>query len=161
MISIGPRHIAPAACLVLFAGCSFGSTSSFVASNASVDQGYTCPVSAKNLQYDLHGTINAHNGTSQTVKITAVTAVMTVAAVNGAWLQKVGDKFDAGNVTYTPTSVAAGSSGTLAVTIPSACTGRAAKSPPAWADYVVTLAMTTSAGSFKLDSQNKHRIATA
>lgn len=161
MISVRPRHIAPAACLLLLAGCSFGSNSSFAVSNASVDKGYACPVGARNLQYDLHGTINAHNGTSQTVNITAVTAVMTLAAVSGGWLQKVGDKFDAGNVTYTPTSVGAGSSATLSITVPSACTGRAAKSPVAWGDYLVTFAMTTSAGSFKLESQNKHRIATA
>ncbi len=161
MISVRPRHIAPAACLLLLAGCSFGSTSSFAVSSASVDQGYTCPVSAKNLQYELHGTINAHNASSQTVKITAITAIMTLTAVNGGWLQKVGDKFDAGDVSYTPTSVGAGSSATLSVTVPSACTGRAAKSSVAWGDYVVTFTMTTSAGSFKLDSQNKHRIATA
>lgn len=161
MITVRPRHIAPAACLLLLAGCSFGSTSSFAVSNAAVDQGYTCPISARNLQYDLHGTINAHNGTSRTVNITAVTAVMTLAAVSGGWLQKVGDKFDAGNVIYTPTSVGAGSSATFSITVPSACTGRAAKSPVAWGDYAVTFALTTSAGSFKLESQNKHRIATA
>jgi hypothetical protein len=161
VIGVRPRLIAPAACLVLLAGCSLGSSSSFTVSNASVDQTYTCPVSAKNLQYDVHGTIDVHNGTSKTVTISALTAIMTLAAVNGGWLQKVGDKFDAGDVTYSPTSVAAGSSATVAVTIPSACTGRAAKSPPAWGDYVLTFTMKTSAGTFKLDSQNKHRIATA
>jgi len=160
-MSVRPRYIAAAASLLLLSGCSFGSTPKFAVSSASVDQAYTCPVSAKDLQYDLHGTINAHNATRQTVKVTAVTAVMTLAAVNGGWLQKVGDQFDAGNVTYAPTSVDAGSSAMLSVTIPSACTGRAPKSPPAWGDYVVTFYMKTSAGSFKLDSQNKHRIATA
>jgi hypothetical protein len=118
-------------------------------------------VGAKNLQYDFRGTIEAHNATSHTVKITAVTAIMTLTAVNGGWLQKVGDKFDAGDVSYTPTSVGAGSSATLSVSVPSACTGRADKSSVAWGDYVVTFSVTTSAGSFKLDSQNKHRIATA
>jgi hypothetical protein len=160
VIGVRPRFFAPAACLLLLAGCSFGSSSTFTVSNASVDQGYTCPVSARNLQYDVHGTLDAHNGTSQTVTISALTATMTLAAVNGGWLQKVGEKFDAGNVTYTPTSVGAGSSATLAVTIPSACTGRAAKAPVASGDYVVTFTMTTTAGSFKLDSKNKHRIAT-
>jgi hypothetical protein len=28
-------------------------------------------------------------------------------------------------------------------------------------DYVINFTMTTTAGTFKLDSQNKHRIATA
>jgi hypothetical protein len=160
---IGARRqlVISAACLGLLAGCSLGSSSTFTVSNASVDQSYTCPVSARNLQYDVHGTIDAHNGTSQTVNISAVTATMTLSAAKGAWLQKVGDKFDAGNVTYTPTRVAAGSSATLAVTIPSACTGRATSAPVASGDYVVNFTMTTTAGTFKLDSQNKHRIATA
>lgn len=161
MISVRLRHIGAAASFLLLAGCSFGSTPQFAVSSASVDQGYTCPVGAKDLQYDFHGTINARNGTAQKVNITAVTAVMTLAAVNGGWLQKVGDKFDAGNVTYAPTSVDAGSSATVSVTIPSACTGRAAKSPPAWGDYLVTFTVKTSAGSFTVDSQNRHRITTA
>lgn len=161
MIALRLRLVAPAACLLLLAGCSFGSSSTFSVSNASVDQSYTCPVSARDLQYDVHGTIAVHNGTSKTVTISALTATMTLAAVNGGWLQKVGDKFDAGNVTYAPTSVGAGSNATLAVTIPSACTGRAAKSPVASGDYMVTFTIKTSAGSFKVDSQNKHRIATA
>lgn len=161
MIGVRPRVVFPAACILVLAGCSLGSSSTFTVGNASVDQAYTCPVGAKALQYDLHGTIDAHNATSQSVKITSVTAVMTLAAVNGGWLQKVGDKFDAGNVSYAPTSVGAGSSATLSVTIPSACTGRVAKSPPAWGDYLVTFTLKTSAGSFTLDSQNKHRIATA
>jgi hypothetical protein len=84
-----------------------------------------------------------------------------VAAVKGGWLQKVGDKFDAGNVTYTPTSIGPGSSATIAVAIPSACTGRAAGSPAAWGEYAVTFAITSSEGKFKVDSQNKHRIVTA
>jgi hypothetical protein len=157
VIRVRPILIASAACLALLGGCS---SSTFTVSNASVDQGYTCPVSAKDLQYEVHATIDAHNGTSQTVNISAVTATMTLSAVKGAWLQKVGDKFDAGNVTYAPTRVAAGSSATLAVTIPSACTGRANSAPAASGDYVVNFTMTTTAGTFKLDSQNKHRIAT-
>jgi hypothetical protein len=161
VIHLRPRQIAPAACVLLIAGCSFGSSPTFAVSNASVDQGYTCPVGAKALQYELHGTIDAHNATSKTVTISAVTATMTLAAVKGGWLQKVGDKFDAGNVTYTPTSVGPGSSATIELAIPSACTGRAAGSPAAWGDYAVTFAITSSAGKFKLDSQNKHRIVTA
>ena len=161
MIHLSSRQIAPAACMLLLAGCTFGSSPAFAVSNASVDQGYTCPVGARDLQYELHGTIDAHNATSKTVTISAVTATMTLAAVKGAWLQKVGDRFDAGDVTYTPTSVGPGASATIEVAIPSACTGRAAGSPAAWGDYAVTFAVTSSAGKFKLDSQNMHRIVTA
>jgi hypothetical protein len=160
-MGLRPRLIGPAACLLLLGGCSFGSSSTFTVSSASVDQAYTCPVGARALQYDVHGTIDVHNATSKTVTISALNATMTLAAVNGGWLQKVGDRFDAGNVTYSPTSVAAGSSATLAVAVPSACTGRAAKSAVASGDYMITFTMTTSAGKFTVDSKNKHRIVTA
>ncbi len=161
MIDVCSRHIAAGACALLLGGCSFGSSSTFSLSNASVDQGYTCPVGAKALQYELHGAIDAHNGTSKTVTISAVTATMTLAAVKGGWLQKVGDRFDAGDVSFTPTRVGPGSGATIVVAVPSACTGRAAGSPTAWGDYVVTFAITSSDGKFTVDSQNKHRIVTA
>lgn len=129
-------------------------------SNASVDSSYTCPVGASNAHYDFHGTIDAHNGTSSAVSISSVDATLTLADVKGGWLQKVGDRYDAGSVTFTPTSVGAGGSATIAVTIPSACTGRTAKSPSASGDYAVTFTINTSAGTFKLDSKDKHRITT-
>lgn len=144
----------------MLAGCSFGSTSTFSVSNASVDAGHTCPVGASNAQYDVHGTIDAHNGTSKPVTISVVDATMTLAAVNGGWLQKVGDRYSAPNLPFTPGTVGAGSTATLDVTIPIACTGRVAGSPVASGDYAVSFTLTTSAGTFKLDSKDKHRITT-
>lgn len=144
----------------MLTGCSFGTPSTFTVSNASVDPSYTCPAGANNVHYDLRGTIDAHNGTSKAVTITTVDATMTLAAVKGVWLQKVGDKYDAGNVTFTPNSVGAGANTTLVVTVPSACTGRSPNTPAASGDYAVTFTLTTSAGTFKLDSRDKHRILT-
>jgi hypothetical protein len=78
--------------------------------------------------------------------------------VKGGWLQKVGDKYDAGNVTFTPDTVGAGANATLALTIPSACTGRTANTAVASGDYAVTFTIITSAGTFKVDSKDRHRI---
>jgi hypothetical protein len=47
------------------------------------------------------------------------------------------------------------------VTIPSACTGRVANATVSSADYRVSYSMTTSAGTFKFDSKDRHRILTA
>jgi len=146
--------------VILCAGCSFGSPSTFTVTNASVDPSYTCPVSANNARYDLHGTVDAHNGTSKTVTISTIDAVMTLAAIKGGWLEKVGDKYDARNVSFTPDNVGAGANATLNVTIPSACTGRSANAPVASGDYTVNFTITTSAGTFKLDSKDRHRILT-
>jgi hypothetical protein len=153
--------VALAACALILADCSSGSISGFSVTGAYVDPSYACPVGATNVRYDLHGTINAHNGTSSAVSIFNVNATLTLTAVQGGWIQKVGDKYHAGDVNFAPTSVAAGGNATVAVTIPSSCTGRAASSPVSSADYRVSYSMTTSAGTFKFDSKDRHRILTA
>ncbi len=145
----------------MLAGCSIGSPTTFGIDTASVDATYRCPVGASNEHYVLHGSIDVHNGTSKTVTISSVDATLTLAAVKGGWLQKVGDKYDAGNVTFTPAEVGAGSSAKLDVTIPSACTGRTANSPVASGDYAVAFTMVTSAGTFRVESTDRHRISTA
>ncbi len=152
--------MATAAFALVLAGCGFGSPSTFSVSSASVDPGHTCPVGGSNVPYEIHGTIDVHNGTSKAVTISSIDATLTLAASKGGWLQKVGDRYDAGNITFTPANINAGASATITVTIPSACTGRAANSPQASGDYVVGFTMITSAGTFKLDSKDRHRIVT-
>ena len=154
------RQAAVAVGFVVFTACSFGSPSTFTVSNASVDPSYTCPAGANNVRYDVRGTIDARNATSKAVTISTVDATMTLAAVKGAWLQKIGDRYDAGSVTFTPSSIGAGANTTLVVTVPSSCTGRSPNTPVASGDYTVTFTLKTSAGTFKLDSKDKHRILT-
>ena len=91
--------------------------------------------------------------------IESVGAVLTLAAVKGSWLQQLGDKYDAGDVTFTPSAVGAGSDTTLTVTVPSSCTN--GKQPANFsnvADYSVALTVTTSSGTYRLTTQNRHRI---
>lgn len=146
---------------LMAAACSSSSTSTFNVTSASVDPSHACPVGASNAPYELHGTIAAHNGTSGAVAIFNVSATLTLAAVQGGWLQKVGDKYHAGDINFAPASVGAGANATVMVTIPSACTGRAANGTVSSADYRVSYSMTTSAGTFKFDSNDRHRILTA
>jgi hypothetical protein len=77
--------IAVAACLI--AACS---SSTFALTNASVDSTYTCPIGANNAPYSVQATVDAHNGTSGTVRINSVTADMALEALNGPWLEKIG-----------------------------------------------------------------------
>jgi len=135
-----------------------GGDSTFSLRDASVDASYSCPTDAHNATYDVHATIASHNGTSKAVTITSVKAVMTLSAVQGTWLQNVGDRYDAGSVTFTPTSVGAGATTALQVTIPSACSH--GKTPPGtnYGEYGVSFTVATSAGTFEINSKNKHRI---
>ena len=128
-------------------------------SNARTDLDHACASAVNNRPYDLHATVDMHNGRSSSVSITGVSAVMTLSAVHGGWLQEVGYRYEAQNLVFTPDRVGAGSSSTLKVTVPSACTNQSPNGGPvSYADYSVTLTVTTSAGAFKIESKNKHRI---
>jgi hypothetical protein len=152
------RVLVPLAAVVLVA-CSSSNQPSFAVTAASVDPTYYCPGGANNAPYDLHATLKLHNGTASAVTIKAVTAQMTVAASKGAWLEKVGDRYDAGNARFAPGTVAAGHDATLDVTIPSACTsGKYGTGTSSSADYAVTIDLATSAGKFTITAANQHEI---
>jgi hypothetical protein len=148
--------IAVAACLI--AACS---SSTFALTNASVDSTYTCPIGANNAPYSVQATVDAHNGTSGTVRINSVTADMALEALNGPWLEKIGDKYQASDVTVAPTSVAAGANANLKVTIPSACTNGKSTGGGSYGDYRVTVHLATSAGNFSISSKALHRLVAA
>ena len=147
--------------LLIGAGCGFGS-GTFNLNNASVDSHFVCPRGSNNTPYEIHASTGAHNGTSGSVTIKTVAAVLTVASVHGSWLQQVGSRYDAGQVTFRPSSVGAGSDATLLVTIPSACTNNSGPNAGAsYADYRATLTVVSSAGTNRIDAQNQHRITAA
>ena len=143
------------------AACSIGSPSTFTIAGASVDSAYTCPFGADNAPYDLHGTVDVRNRTSSTVTIRSVAAEMTLAAVHGSWLERLGSRYDAGAVAFTPTSVSAGGSRSLTLKIPSACTNKMPGTGTSYGDYSVELTITTSTGTYRVTSGNRHRIIPA
>ena len=145
--------------LTLVAACSSSSQPAFTTGTASVDPTYYCPGGANNAPYDLHATVHVHNGTGRAVTVDSVTAQMTVASVKGAWLEKVGDRYNAGDAKFAPATIAAGGSAALNVTIPSACTsGKYGSGTSSSADYTVTIRLATSAGSFSVTAGNQHEI---
>jgi hypothetical protein len=153
------RPMAWIAAAALAAGCG---SSSFSIASPSVDASHTCPTGASNAAYYFHASADADNPTSQKVDVRSITAVMVVAAVHGNWQQKVGSQYDAGQVEFSPKTVAAHSRTTLAVTIPSACTNGPRPAATAdYGDYTVKLTVATSAGTFNLTGTNTHRIQAA
>jgi hypothetical protein len=139
-------------------GCG-GTDAAFTLTNATVDASHACSSGASNSPYDLHATVDSHNGTSSSISIKTVSAVMTLAAVHGGWLQQVGYRYDAGSVVFAPDQVGAGSSATLKVTVPSACTNHSKTGGLlSYGDYSVALTVGTSAGTFKIESRNRHRL---
>jgi hypothetical protein len=152
------RTIAAGGALVLLCcGCGGGSSTSFTLSNASVQPNFVCPAAATT-PYGLQATVVGHNSTSSAVTIKSASAAMTVTAVNGGWLQKVGYRYDASSLQFSPNHLAAGSGATLTVTIPSSCTNHKTGGQLSYAEYLVALTFVTSAGTFKIESRNRHRI---
>ena len=145
--------------LLLTASCSVGAPAAFTLNSASVESPYACPTSANNAPYTLQALIGVRNGTSSVVTIQAVAAKMTLAAAKGSWLQKLGDRYEASALNFSPGAVGAGSSSFLQATIPSACTsGGTAKVESSYGDYSVELTVVTSSGTYKIASTNRHRI---
>jgi hypothetical protein len=143
----------------LLAGCSNGQTATFQVTGAVVDPTYWCPGGADNAKYDVHATVDVHNGTGGTVTIQSVKAEMKLVATQGVWLEKVGDVYDAGIATFSPNTVSAGSSAQVKATITSACTSdRYESGGSSHGDYSVTLHLATSAGPFSVTAQNQHEI---
>jgi hypothetical protein len=151
-----------AAALCLCAACSTGQPSTFALTAATTDATYWCPGGASNKPYDLHATVAVRNGTTAAVTITSVTASLTLQAVKGSWLEKVGEAFDAGSAAFNPSTVGAGSGATLKVTIASACTSATYGSrDSSYGDYRVTMHVTTSKGAYSISASNLHRIIAA
>jgi len=146
--------------LILLAACSpvCGPTAFYV-SSASADAVYTCPQGAAQQPYDLHVTLAADNPTSTDVTITSASADMIVATVRGRWQQPVGFKYNAGNVPFSPSRVPRGSKTSVTLTIASACTNNSRTgTEDNYADYTVRATIVTSAGTYTVTCNNKHRI---
>ncbi len=153
--------LATCAIAICVAACSSAPTT-FSLTEASVDPTYWCPGGANNASYDVHGAIAARNGTSSAVTIESIHAELVLASVTGPWLEKVGDRYDAGSVTFSPAAVAPRSNATVKVTIPSACTsGKYTAAAFSSADYRVTIYVLTSAGAFSITAANRHEIHAA
>jgi hypothetical protein len=145
--------------LVAAGGCAVGAPSTFTLASASVEATYLCPAGVTNAPYDVQATIDVRNGTSSRVTIKSVNAIMTLAAIKGGWLERVGDRYEASGVAFSPDTVGAGSAATLRVIIPSACTnGKTAAPGSSYGDYSVTLTVVTSSGTQTISSKNRHRI---
>ena len=141
--------------------CGIGD-SKFSLSGAHVlDSVYTCPIPSNHRSYDINGTVAANNPTGKPVSISSVSTVMTVVAKTPDWSAAVGDTYETADISFSPKSIGSGSKATLKFAIPGWCsdsqhTGRT----DTHADYTVAVTVVTSTGTFKLNTNNRHRLVT-
>jgi hypothetical protein len=151
-------HCCAVAILVVSMGCG-GSPAAFTLSNAAVDPNHPCASGSNNAAYDIHATVTGHNSAQSAVSISAVSAVMTLAAVHGGWLQPVGSKYTPDKAAVTPDRIGPGSTAILNLTLSSACTNLAKTAGSiSFGDYSISFRFVTSAGNFTISSANRHRI---
>jgi len=146
--------------VMLVTACSIGPTGPFKVTAAHLDSSHTCPEGSSNSPYQGHAMLDADNPTSKDVNISKVSAVITVVATHGNWLNKVGDKFDAVISSFSPKAVKAGSKTTVKVNIDLVCTNTSTGGNSSnYGDYTAEFTVATSAGTFKAKSQNNTRIS--
>ncbi|HKW60524.1 MAG TPA: hypothetical protein VJR46_12300 [Candidatus Dormibacteraeota bacterium] len=148
--------------LAVLSACSSAPPPEFSLTGARVDATHWCPGGSVDARYDVHATIEARNTTKKDVTIESATAEMVLVSVSGAWIEKVGDRYDAGAVVVSPSTIAAGSTTKLDLTIPSSCTsGLYGSSQSSSGSYTVTVHLVTSAGTFTIAAGNRHQILAA
>jgi hypothetical protein len=153
---------ATVAAALLAVACSSQATPAFSLTSARVDATHWCPGAAVDAKYDVHATVQARNTTSKEVTVGSATAEMTLAAVTGSWLEKVGDRYDAGTAAVSPSTIPPTSTASLDVTIPSSCTsGAYGGAQSSSGSYTVTVALVTSAGTYRIVAANRHEILAA
>lgn len=149
---------------VVAAGCggATGSTpplAKFSLSNARVDS-FICPQGSNNLAYDIHATIDADNSTSSAVYLQRASAVLTAVSVHGNSSNQIRGTFDKPTLSFAPDHFGAGSKTTLHLTAPGACTNTPHQpGVDTYVDFAVRFTIYTDAGTFTLDSVNKHRLS--
>ena len=131
-------------------------------SNAHINPtSFTCPSGANNYPYDVKGTVDADNQSSNNITIKSLATSATVTRLNGSWGISVGTKSGAENVTFSPTSIGSGSKTTIKFTTPWTCTNtNSANQANTFADFALVLTVVTSAGTYRINLPS-HRMKMA
>lgn len=126
-------------------------------SNARVDASYKCPNPAKDLPYDLHGSVDVDNSTRNTLTIKSISEAGTLVDVHGAWnIGSVGQKYNEAIDTFTPKSIKSGDKSTVKFTLKFSCTS-SGPAESTYGDFDLKFTMVTGAGTYTTTS-TKHRL---
>jgi hypothetical protein len=127
--------------------------------NARVDPTYSCPNPSNKFSYDVHGTMDVNNSTSNTLTIKSMSEVDTLVAVHGSWtIGSLGEKFGGPIDIFSPKSIKPGDKATIKFTIKFDCTN-SGPSTSTYGDFDFKFTVVTSAGTFTLSGANQHRLA--
>jgi hypothetical protein len=126
--------------------------------NARVDPSHNCPEPASNNPYDIHGTIDADNSTSNPVTIKSLSETNLTTAIHGNWTGALNEKGGGPITDFSPKTIGSGSSTTIKFSMPFECSDTGHPPVSTWGEFTFHFTVVTSAGTYQLDGANKHRL---
>src|SRR5487761_591257 len=135
--------------------CGIGAK--FTLSNAVVDSSYKCPYPATNAPYRVHGSIDVDNSTTNTVTIKSMSEDDTLVNTVGKWDGPTTAKGSAQVSDFSPKSVASGAKSTIHFSVGFVCTN-SGPNVTTYAEFTFEFTLITSAGTYKIDGGNRHRL---
>jgi hypothetical protein len=143
-----------AALLVLLIGACgpFCGNGKLNLSNATLSpKEFTCPTNTTDYGYDLKGTLDADNQSSNKVTVKSMSTTAVVQKLQGNWAIAVGDKSGAENIQFSPKSIDPGQKATLKFTTPWSCSNSGTNGQETYADFKIELAIDTDHGKFTVE----------
>ena len=130
----------------------------FSLSNARVDAEYKCPYPSNRAPYDVHGSIDADNSTTNAVTIKSMSEDDQLVSTAGNWNGPKTAK-DSGPITnFTPKSIASGATLTIHFSIGFVCTN-SGPTQTTYGEFTFKFTLVTTAGTYKIDAGNRHRLS--
>jgi len=136
--------------------CGIGAK--FSLSNAHVDAEYKCPFPSNEAPYQVHGSIDADNSTTGAVTIKSMSEQDELVATAGEWNGPKTAKAGGPITNFSPKSMASGATSTIKFSIGFTCTN-SGPTVTTYGDFTFKFTVVTSAGTYKIDAGNRHRLS--
>ncbi|HEY6117037.1 MAG TPA: hypothetical protein VI172_13865 [Candidatus Dormibacteraeota bacterium] len=112
---------------------------------------FTCPINSTNYGYDIKGTLDADNQSSNKITVKSMSTTATVQKLQGSWAIAVGDKSGAENIEFSPRSIDPGQKTTFKLTTPWSCSNSGTNGQETYADFKIQLVIETDHGKYAVD----------
>ena len=136
--------------------CGIGAK--FSLSNARVDSEYKCPYPSTDAPYEVHGSIDADNSTTNAVTIKSMSEADELVNTAGEWNGPKTAKAGGPITNFSPTTIASGATSTVKFSVGFTCTN-SGPSVTTYGEFAFKFTAVTSAGTYKIDAGNRHRLS--
>jgi hypothetical protein len=136
--------------------CGIGAK--FSLSNAHVDSEYKCPYPSTNAPYEVHGSIDADNSTTNAVTIKSLSEADELVNTAGDWNGPKTAKASGPITNFSPKTIASGATAAIKFSVGFNCTN-SGPSVTTYGEFTFKFTVVTSAGTYKIDAGDRHRLS--